>query len=194
MRKLILCMAISVDGVVAPDDKDVFDHSDEGVWSDIFAMLETVDTVLLGANTHQEYLSHWQSVLTSATGSGSDRKYAAIAARTPHFVLSRTLRTVEWPNATVLNGGVAGIADLKKQAGRDIVLWGGRTAAAAAVEAGVVDECHLITHPVIAGGGKKLFDAVSTKRGVRHLETKPLPSGIVILSTRSREQARAFQA
>ena len=70
---------------------------------------------------------------------------ATMAARTPHFVLSRTLREVEWPNATVLTGGVDGIADLKKQAGRDIVLWGGPTAAAAAIEAGVVDEYHLVS-------------------------------------------------
>ena len=66
MRKLILRMAITLDGVVAPEnDKDVFDHSDEGVWSDTFAMLETVDTVLLGAGMHQEYLSYWQSAQTS---------------------------------------------------------------------------------------------------------------------------------
>jgi hypothetical protein len=30
--------------------------------------------------------------------------------------------------------GVDGIADLKKQAGRDIILWSGPTAAAAAIE------------------------------------------------------------
>ena len=31
-------------------------------------------------------------------------------------------------------------------------LWGGPTAAAAAIEAGVVDEYDLVTRPVIAGG------------------------------------------
>ena len=182
MRKLILRMAITLDGVVAPaNGKDVFDHSDEGVWSDTFGMLETVDSVLLGAGMHQEYLSYWQAALTSSTASQSERRYATMAARTPHFVLSRTLRKVEWPNATVLNGGIDGIADLKKQAGRDIVLWGGATAAAAAIEAGVVDAYHLVTHPVIAGGGKKLFGHVVEMRRVRHEDTKTFPSGIVAL-------------
>ena len=182
MRKLILRMAITLDGVVAPENgKDVFDFSDEGVWSDTFGMLETVDTMLLGAGMHQEYLSHWQAALTSPTASQSERRYATIAARTPHFVLSRTLRKVEWPNATVLTGGVDGIADLKKQAGRDIILWGGPTAAAAAIEAGVVDEYHLVTHPVIAGGGKKLFGNVVEMRRVRHQDTTTFPSGIVAL-------------
>lgn len=182
MRKLILRMTITLDGVVAPENgKDVFDVSDEGVWSDTFGMLETVDTMLVGAGMHQEYLSHWQAALTSPTVSQSERRYATMAARMPHFVLSRTLRKVEWPNATVLTGGVDGIADLKKQAGRDIILWGGPTAAAAAIEAGVVDEYHLVTHPVIAGGGKKLFGHVVEMRRVRHQDTKTFPSGIVAL-------------
>ncbi len=182
MRKLILQMAITLDGVVAPDGgKDVFDHHDEGVWSYTFDMLETADTILLGAGMHQEYLSHWQAALSSPTASQSERKYAALAARTPHFVLSRTLRTVEWPNATVLTDGVDGIADLKKQAGRDIVLWGGPTAAAAAIEGGVVDEYRLVTHPVIAGGGKTLFGNIVEMRHLRHQDTRTFPSGIVAL-------------
>jgi dihydrofolate reductase len=182
MRKLILRMAITLDGVAAPENgKDVFDFSDEGVWSDTFGMLETVDTMLLGAGMHQEYLSYWEAALTSATASQSERRYATLAARTPHFVLSRTLRKIEWPNATVLTGGVDGIAGLKKKSGRDIILWGGPTAAAAAIEAGVVDEYHLVTHPVVAGGGKKLFGTVVDMRRVRHQDTKTFPSGIVAL-------------
>jgi dihydrofolate reductase len=182
MRKLILQMATTLDGVVAPEKgKDVFSFSDDEVWNYTFGMLDTVDAVLLGAGMHQEYLNHWHAALTSSTASQNERKYATMAARTPHFVLSRTLRKVEWPNATVLTGGVDGIAELKKQAGRDIILWGGPTAAAAAIEAGVVDEYHLVTHPVIAGGGKKLFGNVVEMRRVRHQDTKTFPSGIVAL-------------
>jgi len=182
VRKLILQMAITLDGVVAPEDgKDVFDHGDEGVWADTFRMLETVDTVLLGAGMHQEYLTYWQAVLTNPAAGKSEKRYATMAARTPHFVLSRTPRKVEWPGVTVLSAGVDGIADLKKQTGRDIILWGGPTAAAAAIEAGVVDEYHLVTHPVIAGSGKKLFSTVGDMHRLRHQDTQTFPSGIVIL-------------
>jgi riboflavin biosynthesis pyrimidine reductase len=182
MRKLILRMAITLDGVVAPENaQDVFNFTDEEVWSDTLGMIETVDTMLIGAGMHQEYLSHWRTALSSPTASESERRYATIAARTPHLVLSRTLRAIEWPNVTVLTDGVDGIADLKKQAVRDIILWGGATAAAAAIEAGVVDEYHLVTHPAIAGGGKKLFDKVLTMRRVRHQGTKTFASGIVVL-------------
>jgi dihydrofolate reductase len=181
MRKLILRMAITLDGVVAPEAKDAFDFTDDEMWRDHFGMLETVDTVLLGARMHQEYLSHWQAALNSPDTSSNERRYAALAARMPHFVLSRTLRKIDWPNASVLQGGVDGIADLKKQAGRDIVLWGGPTAAAAAIEAGVIDEYHLVTHPVIAGRGKKLFGNGAGMRRMRHKDTRTFPSGIVAL-------------
>jgi dihydrofolate reductase len=183
MRKLILRMELTLDGVAAGENGpiDMVDYGDEGSWSDIFATLETVDAMLIGAGTHREYLSYWQSALTSSTATANERKFAAIAARTPHFVLSRTLRTVEWPNASVLAGGVEAIASLKRQGGRDIIMWGGPTVAAAAIEAELIDEYHLVTHPVIAGRGKRLFANVAATHRVRHLSTKSFPSGVVLV-------------
>ena len=181
MRKLILRMTTSLDGVVAPDAKDIFNFNDDDVWTEHFAAIETVDTMLLGAGMHAEYLSHWHAALSDPKAGASERRYAAIAVKTPHIVLSRTLRTVEWPNVTIMQNGVDGIADLKKQAGRDILLWGGPTAAAAAINAGVVDEYHLVTHPVVAGPGKKLFTNIATPHRLRHHDTKTFPSGIILL-------------
>lgn len=183
MRKLILRMELTLDGVAAGENGplDMVDYGDEGSWSDIFATLDTVDAMLIGAGTHREYLGHWQSALTSSTATPSERKFAEMAARTPHFVLSRTLRAVEWPNATVLAGGVEAIESLKRQGGRDILMWGGPTVAAAAIEAELIDEYHLVTHPVIAGRGKKLFANVADTHRVRHLSTKTFPSGMVLV-------------
>jgi dihydrofolate reductase len=183
MRKLILRMELTLDGVAAGENGpiDMVDYGEEGSWSDIFATLQTVDAMLIGAGTHREYLSYWQSALTSSTATPNERRFAVIAARTPHFVLSRTLRTVEWPNASVLAGGVEAIANLKGQGGRDIIMWGGPTVAAAAIEAELIDEYHLVTHPVIAGRGKKLFANVAAARRMRHLSTTTFPSGVVLV-------------
>lgn len=194
MRKLILHMAITVDGVVAPEDQQVFDHSDEGVWGHIFGVLDGVDGMLIGAGMHREYLGHWQTQLANPTAPASERRFAEIAARTPHFVLSRTPQQREGSNATVLAGGVEGIAELKKQAGRDLLMWGGARAASATLEAGYVDELHLVTHPVIAGPGKKLFDDIHTTRRLRHEGTVTFPSGIVILKYAAARPSRALAA
>ena len=183
MRKLILRMTLTLDGVAAGDNGpiDGIDYGDEDSWRDTFATLETVDAMLIGAGTHQEYLGYWQSVRTNPDASANDRRFAEIAARTPHYVLSRTLETVEWPNATVLDGGVEAVADLKRKPGGDLLLWGGPTVAAAAIEADLVDEFHLVTHPVIAGRGKTLFAGVVAPHRVRHLSTETFPSGVVLV-------------
>ena len=182
MRKLILRMLLTLDGVAAGENGpiDMVDYGDQDSWNDIFATLETVDALLIGARTHREYLGHWQSALTSPTTPPNERKFAEFAARTPHFVVSRTLRTVDWPNASVLAGGVEGIASLKRQSGRDILMWGGPTVAAAAIDANLVDEFQFAMHPVIAGRGKKLFANVAGAHRVRHLSATTLPSGIVL--------------
>jgi dihydrofolate reductase len=190
MRKLILRMLLTLDGVAAAEHGQIegVDYGDEGSWRDIFATLETVDAMLIGGAAHREYLDYWQSVLTNPNAAPNERKFAEIAARTPHFVLSRTLRTVDWPNATVLTGGVEGIRGLKRQPGRDILLWGGPTVAAAAIEADLVDEYHFDTHPIIAGAGKKLFAEVGGAHRLRHLSSETYPSGAVSMKY-ARERA-----
>lgn len=182
MRKLILRMATTLDGVVAGenDEMNLFDFSDEGTWTDIFATLETVDTMLVGRGMYPGYFEYWNGALTSPTAPPNEKKYAAISARTTHFVVSRTLPNVEWPNANVL-GGIDEIARLKEKAGGDIILYGGPTLAAAVINAGLIDEYHLMVHPLIAGRGKKLFSQVVERRRVRLRDAKPLASGILLL-------------
>lgn len=182
MRKLILRILVTVDGVAAGEKGsiDMVDYGDDDAWDDIFQALENVDAMLIGGTSHREYLDYWHGVLKDPKAKPNEKKFAEIDARTPHYILSRTLKKSDWPNATVLSGGVDGVAELKRQSGGDILLWGGPTVAAAAIEAGLVDEYHLETHPVIAGRGKKLFANVESARRLRHLDTKILPSGIAI--------------
>jgi dihydrofolate reductase len=181
MRKLILRMLLTLDEVAAGENGQIdnVDYGDAGSWRDIFNTLRTVDAMLLGGSTHREYLDYWHSVLSNPKADVNERKFAEIAARTPHYVLSRTLKSVDYPNASVLPGGVDGIADLKRQSGGDILLWGGPTVAAAAIDGGHVDEYHFDIHPVIAGRGRKLFAGVSRARRLRHLSTDVHPSGVL---------------
>ena len=183
MRKLILRMLLTLDEVAAGENGQIanVNYGDEGSWGDIFVTLKTVDAMLIGATAHREYLDYWKSVLSNPKAKPNERRFAEIDARTPHYVLSRSLRSVGYPNASVLPRGVDGIADLKRQKGGDILMWGGPTVAAAAIEAGQVDEYHFDIHPVIAGGGKKLFANVDGAQGLRHLGTTIHPTGVLTI-------------
>ena len=89
------------------------------------------------------------------------------------------MQSVDYPNASALAGGVDGITDLKRKQGGDIVMWGGPTVAAAAIEAGYVHEYHFDIHPVIEGRGKKLFAKVTGSQRLRRLSTEVYPSGVL---------------
>ncbi len=121
-------MLLTLDGVAAGDNGAIegVDYGDEGSWGDIFATLRSVDAMLIGAGAHREYLSYWASVLTNPNAKPNERQFAEIAARIPHFILSRSALPVQWPNTSVLVGGVDAIAGLKEQSGGEILLWAGR--------------------------------------------------------------------
>ena len=181
MRKLILRMLLTLDEVAAGEHGQIenVDYGDAGSWSDIFSTLQTVDAMLIGGASYKEYLDYWASVPSNPKADANEKKFAEIAARTQHYVVSRTVSAVDYPNASVLAGGIDGIADLKRQQGGDILMWGGPTVAAATIEAGLVDEYHFDIHPVIAGRGKKLFASVVGTQRLRHLRTEVHPSGIL---------------
>jgi len=47
---------------------------------------------------------------------------------------------------------------------------------------GLIDEYQLLVHPVLLGGGKRLFKEGSAKTALRLVETKTFGSGVVRLS------------
>jgi dihydrofolate reductase len=85
-------------------------------------------------------------------------EWARFAARTPHYVVSRTLTSAKWPLTRFLRG-LEELEDLKHQPGKDIYLMGGAGITQASLKAGLLDELRLIVHPLIAGAGTPLFTA-----------------------------------
>ena len=117
MRKLILRMLLTLDEVAAGENGNIenVDYGDEGSWSDIFETLKTVDAMLIGGSAYKEYLDYWQSVLSDPKANANEKKFAEIDARTQHYVVSRSVKSVDYPNASVLEGGVDGIAGLSSR-------------------------------------------------------------------------------
>ena len=62
-------------------------------------------------------------------------EWARFAAQTPHYVLSSTLASANWPQTTFVRG-LEEIAGLKQQPGKDIYLVGGARTSASLIDAG----------------------------------------------------------
>ena len=118
--------------------------------------------------------------MTGRLPTPAELEWARFAAKTPHYVLSNTLSSAAWPSTHFLRGA-GEVADLKRQAGKDIYLMGGALIASSLIDAGLVDELRLILYPLVAGMGKALFATVANRRGLELQKVEQLPGGRVRL-------------
>ena len=94
MRKLTSFLFISVDGVVEAPNRfvrgDVFDD----LISLISETISEQDSVLLGRRMYEEWSEYWPGATIEP--------FATFINNTPKFVVSKTLKTLEWQRSTLL--------------------------------------------------------------------------------------------
>jgi len=110
----------------------------------------------------------------------TELEWARFAAETPHYVLSNTLTSAQWPQTRFVRE-LDDIVALKQQPGKDIYLMGGARTTASLIDAGLVDELRLIVYPLIAGQGKALFATTENPRGLEPRKVQQLQDGRVSL-------------
>jgi dihydrofolate reductase len=78
----------------------------------------------------------------------------------PKFVASRTLKgPLAWQNSTLIEGDLfAFVREIKAGEGGEIAVMSSISLVRQLLFAGLLDELTLITHPVIAGEGRHLFE------------------------------------
>jgi dihydrofolate reductase len=159
-------------------------------WSDDYSLMPQIDACLLGGGMYPGYESYWTAIqnelhkpiwITGAAPTQAEIEWARFAAKTPHYVLSRTLTSTAWPNTKFVHE-LEQIAALKQQSGKDIYLIGGARITASLIDAGLVDELRLIVYPLIAGEGKALFAATSRRRTLEVRKVQPLQDGRLALT------------
>jgi dihydrofolate reductase len=140
------------------------------------------------------YGEYWEAIYTHPqrvppfqTRMPSEREiaYAQLAAKTPHYVVSRTLDRVSWPPTARIVRDIAEVRTVKGQAGGNIYVVGGPTLVASLLNEDLIDELRLIVHPILLGGGKALFAGVKKRRSLKFVRAEPATSGRVILSYRT---------
>jgi dihydrofolate reductase len=98
----------------------------------------------------------------------------------PKAVFSDHLTQAPWRETEIIRGELAaGIARLKAQEGKDIYAHGGASFARALIAGGLIDEYHLVIHPVVIGRGLAIFSAIKQARDLALVESKNFPKGAV---------------
>jgi dihydrofolate reductase len=186
VRKLIAGMKTSLDGKIeGTDGMADWVHA----WSDDYGLTPQIDACLLGGGMYPGYEGYWTGIqnepekpawITGSAPTPAELEWARFAAKTPHYVLSRSLTSARWPNTSFVRG-LDEIEALKQQPGKDIYLVGGARTTASLIEAGLVDELRLLVYPLIAGEGKALFGTTARRRALELRKSEQLPDGRVRL-------------
>ncbi|MDJ0391817.1 dihydrofolate reductase family protein [Rhodococcus sp. G-MC3] len=150
MRKVTAGLFHSVDGVVEAPNEWQFDSFDSEMGEGLTAMMERVDTVILGRVGYQEWSGYWPTTVSD---------FAAFINPVPKFVASSTLTgDLAWENSTLIESDVHEfVASLKQSTGGDIAVCAGITVVRSLFFAGLIDSLTLMTHPVVVGRGRRIF-------------------------------------
>jgi len=152
-----------------------------------FDELAAADALLLGRATYEGFAAAWPGMMDQYEGPRRAElgEYADMMNGYPKHVASTTLQgPLEWNNSTLIGGNVAeGVSNLKRQDGKDILVFGSGELVNTLMGHDLVDEYRLMIFPVVLGSGKRLFgDGSGTTKALRLADTKTFASGVVVLT------------
>lgn len=187
MRKLIVCNILSLDGFYSGPDADVmvmpFDRGFDEYNAERF---RTADTLLLGRKSYELFRSYWPAVADDVNQPPIEREVSRLFAATEKLVVSSTLTPEEvegWGSTRIVRPGSvhAEVVALKRNPGKDILIFGSHVLWNDLLARGLVDELHLMI-----GAGVLV-------EGVRAFETKP-PGQLRLVGTRAFDDSNLLLA
>lgn len=179
MRKILHFVHTSLDGFIEGPNGE-FDWPEMGPELSSYGKeLNERSDVFLYGRVVWDMMSFFWPQAESMSDHPHDLEFAPLWRKMPKVVVSRTLKSADW-NTTVL-GSIEELAALKQQEGRDILLMGGSELATSLTAAGLIDEYHVVVHPVLLGGGKRLFPEGQDRHPLQLLESRVLDSRAVVL-------------
>lgn len=182
MRKIISFVHMTLDGIMsgpAGEENNMVSWGMPGVIDstpDVQDSFQEFDTILLGRVNYEGLTQFWP------TQSG---EFADFMNKMPKIVFSTTLSNVQWgafDNISLINKDVEEqVRKLKKQKGKDMILFASSKVVQSFTNAGLIDEYRIVVHPFILGSGIKLFEHIQPRKDLKLESAKPYTSGAILL-------------
>lgn len=152
---------MTIDGFVAGPNGE-----QDWVWlggPDEFGFRKTIelagscDTILLGRKMTREFVDYWENVVDNQPENPL-QPLAQLMVNMRKVVFSRTQTAITGRNVAMENGDLAtAVQALKKEAGKDMMVYGGANFVSSLIEENLIDEYYIITNPVAIGNGLSIF-------------------------------------
>ena len=177
MRRVVAVELVSVDGVFESPENWAFSYSNEEMEEANASGMAASDALLMGRVTYEGMVAFWPN----QPGGTPIVDYINGVRK---FVVSSTLEEpLGWNNSLLIKGDVAeGVAELKRQPGKDITILGSGALVRSLLADGLLDELRLMVHPVVLSSGKRLFEAGGDRKALELLDSKTFGTGVVYLA------------
>ena len=182
MRKLQLQMQMTINGFVGgldgKNDWMTWNPDDEFL-EFLVSLIDSSDMLLLGRKTAEEIIPYWENTADKTPAHPFAKKIVDI----PKLVFTKTLAKSTWKNTTLAKGNLADeIDNLKKQNGKDILVFGGAGFVSSLIKEGLIDEYHLIVNPTAIASGITIFNSLNGVQKFSPTQAKLYPGGKIVLS------------
>lgn len=192
-RRIVMFNRVSADGYfAAPDgnlnwvvpDAEVDRAGAEGI--------PLTDAIMFGRKTYEMFEKFWPHVGKGSTPPSDPHApgrqspellaFAKVLNESPKIVFSRTLESANWQNSKLVREvDPSEIEAMKREPGKNIIIFGSGAIVSALTKHGLIDEYHFVVCPVLLGGGKTLLNDVGKAANVKLVDSKTFPSGNVSL-------------
>jgi dihydrofolate reductase len=185
VRKINVLEFVTLDGVIqSPGPKDDTSggfeyggwqppHRDAVSGAAMMKQMKAPADVLLGRKTFEGFAKFWPLHADIWPEVQTATKYVA----------SNTITSSDWKPNVFLNGDVAKeIAELKKEEGPNLHVWGSANLVQTLLKHDLVDAFWLKIFPVTLGSGKKLFGEGTIPAAFKVTESTVTPKGVIIVN------------
>ena len=175
---------MTVDGFIAGPNGEmdwlVWDW-DEKLKQYVGDLTDPVDCIVLGRKLAEGFIPHWAGI--AADRDNPEFEVGRKFSDTPKVVFSKKLDKSTWDNAVLAKGDLsAEISNLKKQDGKDIIVYGGAAFVSSLIRERLIDEYYLFINPAAIGKGLAIFHQLETIQNLSLVNSISFECGIVVLN------------
>ena len=168
MSKIILYIAISLDGYIAKEDGNIdwLTSFDEDYGYEKF--LSTIDTIIMGRKTYEQVLSF------------GEWPYSGLKT-----VVFTHRKLKDDKNVEFISGPIQqNISELKKQSNKNIWIVGGGQLITEFVKLNLIDEYQIFIMPLLLGSGIPILHEAINMKSLKLIKSKSYKSGVIELQLR----------
>jgi dihydrofolate reductase len=180
MTRLILAMSVSLDGFVARSDHVIdwgasstagsVDHGDRRHRANL-ELLGQIGTIVIGRGAYEDMVQGWP---------GTESPMGVLMNTLPKVVFSKSLSEVTWTNARISRAPLEDeVPALKRERGKDLVVFGGARIAHSLIRHRLIDEYRLTVHPVALGKGLPLMHGLPEPQRLELISSTAYADGCV---------------